>query len=66
MSNLFKTVAIVAKPDGQGVAAPLNILIDLLQHRGIMVRLDARTAEFATIHAINTISTRPGSHGRVV
>jgi len=45
----FKTVAIVAKPDGQGVAAPLNTLIDLLKRRGISVRLDTRTAEFATV-----------------
>ncbi len=48
MSANFKTVAIVAKPDGVGVAAPLNTLIDLLKRRGITVRLDVRTAEFAT------------------
>ena len=49
MINNFKTVAIIAKPDGNGVAAPLNTLIDLLKRRGIAVRLDARTAEFATV-----------------
>ena len=49
MPNKFKTVAIIAKPDGVGVTAPLNTLIDLLKHRGISVRLDARTAEFATL-----------------
>ncbi|MEO8101687.1 MAG: NAD(+) kinase [Betaproteobacteria bacterium] len=49
MPNQFKTVAIVAKPDGQGVASPLNTLIALLKRRGIGVRLDARTAEFATV-----------------
>ncbi len=48
MSANFKTVAIVAKPDGVGVAAPLNALIDLLKRRGITVRVDVRTAEFAT------------------
>ena len=48
MSINFKTVAIVAKPDGVGVAAPLNTLIDLLKRRGMTVRLDVRTAEFAS------------------
>jgi NAD+ kinase len=41
----FKTVAIVAKPNGQGLSSPLNILIDLLNRRGIAVRLETRTAE---------------------
>ncbi len=49
MPSTFKTVAIVAKPDGQGVAAPLNALIALLKRRGITVRLDALTAAFATV-----------------
>jgi NAD+ kinase len=48
MSINFKTVAIVAKPDGVGVAGPLNSLIDLLKRRGVTVRVDVRTAEFAT------------------
>ena len=47
-ANTFKTVAIVAKPDGHGVKAPLNSLIGLLKLRGMTVRLDVRTAEFAT------------------
>ena len=41
----FKTVAIIAKPNGQGLSSPLNILIDLLNRRGIAVRLQTRTAE---------------------
>lgn len=45
----FKIVAIVGKPDGVGVAQPLNALIALLNARGIQVWLDARTAEFATV-----------------
>ena len=49
MSSNFKTVAIVAKPDGVGVAAPLNTLIELLKRRGIAVHLDTRTAEFSAI-----------------
>lgn len=49
MTGNFKTVAIVAKPDGKGVAAPLNTLIALLERRGLTVRLDARTADFATV-----------------
>ncbi len=49
MPSTFKTVAIVAKPDGQGVAAPLNALIALLKRRVITVRLDALTAAFATV-----------------
>ena len=41
----FKTVAIVAKPNGQGLSSPLNTLIDLLNRRGIAVRLETRTVE---------------------
>jgi NAD+ kinase len=57
MTNNFKTVAIVAKPDGIGVTAPLNTLVGLLKRRGISVRLDARTAEFATV-APDTVMPR--------
>ena len=48
MKSSFKTVAIVGKPDGVGVAEPVNQLIRLLKKRGIVVRIDARTAEFAS------------------
>ena len=48
MKSAFKTVAIVCKPDGMGVGEPLDQLIKLLQGRGISVRIDARTAEFAS------------------
>ena len=48
MKSSFKTVAIVGKPDGVGVGEPVNQLIKLLKKRGISVRLDARTAEFAS------------------
>ncbi|MEP7156000.1 MAG: NAD kinase [Betaproteobacteria bacterium] len=55
----FKTVAIVAKPDGLGVAAPLNMLIALLKARGIKVRLDVRTAEFTTEKADEVMPRNP-------
>ena len=48
MKSTFKTVAIVGKPDGVGVGEPVNQLIKLLKKRGISVRLDARTAAFAS------------------
>ena len=48
MKSTFKTVAIVGKPDGVGVGEPVNHLIKLLKKRGISVRLDARTAAFAS------------------
>ena len=48
MDSTFKTVAIVGKPDGVGVGEPVDQLITLLQSRGISVRIDARTAEFAS------------------
>ena len=48
MKSPFKTVAIVGKPDGTGVGEPVDQLIRLLQARGIAVRIDARTAEFAS------------------
>ena len=57
MPNKFKTVAIIAKPDGGGVTAPLDTLIKLLKHRGVKVRLDERTAEFATV-APDTVTPR--------
>ena len=47
MKSPFKTVAIVGKPDGTGVGEPVDQLIRLLHARGIAVRIDARTAEFA-------------------
>ncbi len=49
MSPLFKTVAIVAKPDGAGVTEPLNTLIAFLKGRGHTVRLDNRTAGFTSL-----------------
>ena len=48
MKSPFKTVAIVGKPDGMGDGEPVDQLIRLLQARGIAVRIDARTAEFAS------------------
>ena len=48
MKSPFKTVAIVGKPDGTGVGEPVDQLIRLLHARGIAVRIDARTAEFAS------------------
>ncbi len=57
MTATFKTVAIVAKPDGSGVAEPLNHLIRLLRSRGLAVRLDERTAEFAS-EAVDAIMPR--------
>ena len=48
MTIHFKTVAIIAKPDGQGVRAPLTALVELLNRRGVKVRLDAHTAQFTT------------------
>ena len=48
MKSTFKTVAIVGKPDGVGVGEPVDQLIRLLKKRGIAVRIDARTAEFAS------------------
>ena len=49
MKTNFKTVAIVGKPDGIGVGEPVDQLITLLQARGILVRVDARTAAFASV-----------------
>ena len=49
MKTVFQTVAIVGKPDGVGVREPLNQLIELLQSRGISVRVDAHTANFADV-----------------
>ena len=51
MKTTFKTVAIVGKPDGVGVGEPVDQLITLLQARGISVRVDARTAAFASVAA---------------
>ena len=51
MKTTFKTVAIVGKPDGVGVGEPVDQLIRLLQARGISVRVDARTAAFASVAA---------------
>src|SRR5258705_12773691 len=51
MPKPFQTVAIVGKPDGVNVAEPLNALIALLRARGLRVRLDSRTAEFASVAA---------------
>jgi NAD+ kinase len=49
MPNKFKTVAIIGKPDGVQMVAPLNTLYRLLKSRGIHVRTDARTG--ATLQA---------------
>ncbi len=43
----FKTVCIVGKPDGTGVARPLNQLHRFLKARGLVVRMDSATALLA-------------------
>ncbi len=43
----FKTVCIVGKPDGAGVAKPLEQLSGFLRARGLVVRMDMNTAKFA-------------------
>lgn len=43
----FKTIAIVGKPDGVGVAKPLNELHQFLIARGLTVRMDRATAALA-------------------
>jgi NAD+ kinase len=48
MTSSIKTVAIVAKPDGNGVGRPLATIFALLKARGITVRVDTTTAAFAT------------------
>jgi NAD+ kinase len=48
MKSAFKTIAIVGKPDGTGVGEPVDQLIRLLKKRGIVVRIDSRTAQFVT------------------
>jgi NAD+ kinase len=49
MTAHFSTVALVAKPDGQGVREPLDAIIRLLKERGLAVRADQRTAGFASV-----------------
>ena len=48
MSTHFSNVALVAKPDGQGVREPLDAIIRMLRSRGLTVRADERTAGFAS------------------
>ena len=59
MKSIFKTVAIVGKPDGMGVGEPVDQLIRLLQARGIAVRIDARTAQFASAKADAVMPREP-------
>jgi NAD+ kinase len=49
MTSKFKSVALVGKPDGVGVADPLNDLHAFLRARGISVTMDPRTAKLATV-----------------
>jgi NAD+ kinase len=49
MTSKFKSVALVGKPDGVGVADPLNDLHAFLRARGITVTMDPRTAKLATV-----------------
>ncbi len=49
MTNKFKTVAIVGKQDGAGVAEPLAVLQSFLRERGVRIRMDARTAALAAV-----------------
>lgn len=44
----FKSVSIVGKPDGAGVAKPLEQLSGFLRARGLVVRMDTHTAKFAS------------------
>lgn len=48
MGNTFKTVALVAKHDGDGVREPLTAIIAMLRARGIFVRLDTQTVQFTS------------------
>ncbi len=48
MKIIFKTVAIVGKPDGVSVGEPVDQLITLLKKRGIAVRIDDHTARFVS------------------
>jgi NAD+ kinase len=59
MKSQFKIVAIVGKPDGVGVGKPVDQLIRLLKKRGIVVRIDARTAEFVTAKADAILPREP-------
>ncbi len=47
MNKTFKTVCIVGKPDGVGVAKPLALLHTFLKARGLTVRMDPATASLA-------------------
>jgi NAD+ kinase len=48
MSDKFKTIAVIGKPDGRGVGAPLAALQAYLAARGIAVHMDTTTAQFAS------------------
>lgn len=47
MAKNFKTVAVVGKPDGVGVAEPLAVLQAFLAARGVEVQMDVTTAAVA-------------------
>jgi NAD+ kinase len=49
MHKPFKTICVVGKPDGIGVADSLNMLHDFLRERGLVVRMDTATARLAAI-----------------
>ncbi len=49
MTHKFKTVAIIGKQDGTGVAEPLAVLQSFLRERGVRIRMDARTAALAAV-----------------
>lgn len=59
MTSPFKTIAIVAKPDGVGVREPLDHIISMLKAAGITVRADRATAAFATISPDRTFPREP-------
>ncbi|MCE2991005.1 MAG: NAD kinase [Burkholderiales bacterium] len=47
MTQPFKTIAVVGKPDGVGVPGPLALLHQFLSRRGVAVVMDERTAALA-------------------
>ena len=51
----FQTIAIVGKPDGEGVAKPLNQLHQFLLARGLTVQMDTATAALAELPPNKTL-----------
>lgn len=63
-TSIFKTIAVVTRPDGQGAAESLTSLVALLRARGLRVRTDANTARFfdtALVDVVALESLMPGA-----